>query len=102
MHLLLRVLASAGLVVLAAISPLGGLFVMAGDSCGEHDQRLICSADWQGVVGYGPMLTGTIGLVVGLVGVWIWPRRRRWLWLTLGYVIAVVGLCAAYVVATAG
>ena len=92
-HTTAAVLASLGL--LAAIYfaiVFSGLAAMGTSYCGSSPDNVLCDDQGWTIATRGPIISATLGCLIGLGGAWIWPRRPRWLWLTVGYLIVIAGV----------
>ncbi|MEU8662538.1 hypothetical protein [Actinoplanes philippinensis] len=81
--------ATLGLVLLACCS--GTLWPGMHGQCAGHETVRQCTPAILRVAKWSPAWGTGIGLAVTGVGCWIWPRRDLALWVTLGYLAALLG-----------
>jgi hypothetical protein len=70
------------------------LLIVTAD-CPEEPKPFPCTEVGQNIMFFTPMAGATVGLGVAVVGTWIWPRTNRVLWLSLGWILLVVGILAS-------
>jgi uncharacterized BrkB/YihY/UPF0761 family membrane protein len=78
----------AGLFFAVAIA---GFAAMGTAYCDTTPEEVLCDDRGWLVATRAPVISAAAGCLIGLTGAWIWPRRRRWLWLAAGYFVTVVG-----------
>jgi hypothetical protein len=65
---------------------------MATSYCDDRERHhAVCTQDgfWWATTGLLYLAFG--GLGVAVLGAWIWPRRPRWVWISVGYLMAFAG-----------
>lgn len=90
---LLTVILAIWTGVMALIWP--GILVLGTNCNADDDSRSICDPVRYGIAEWMPAWAAITGLTIAVVGCWIWPRRRRGVWLGVGYFIAFMGIGVA-------
>ncbi len=91
-------------VVVGALAVLlGFIMVMASDTCGLDDDRVICSVRGQQLVAALPVTAFSVGLVILMVGGVLALKRGRPVlrWVLVSWALLVTGTVTAFLIATA-
>ncbi|MQA88145.1 MAG: hypothetical protein GEV03_26880 [Streptosporangiales bacterium] len=77
----------------------GLVFAFASDPCTSSDEELICTTLGQQIAVMVPFVGALVVTLTVLFGAWVWPRKRRLVWLVGGFVgvllVFLVGLFVA-------
>lgn len=77
--------------------PMGYAFMLGSDAC-FSGEPLICTPNGSLLAFVLPIASSGLGLLVGTLGCWT-SRRYSFAWLAAGYLIALAGYYAGYVIA---
>jgi hypothetical protein len=70
--------------------------LLALGNCTTDDSRAACAPERLQISSWAPVWGTAVGLAVTVIGCWIWPRRHLALWITFGYVVALLGFAIGY------